>query len=77
MVVSVFLFAQKIHWRSAGHKEGRIGFFQIRTINLPAQINYLWVPVMAAAPLLERIIVILSQRPQCRKRKNPSLPPTE
>jgi hypothetical protein len=41
----------KIHRRSEGDK-ARIGFFQIRTINLPAQINYLRVPAMIAAPLL-------------------------
>jgi hypothetical protein len=35
--------------RSAGDKEARIGFFQIRTINFPAQSNHLRAPATVAA----------------------------
>ena len=48
---------RKIHRRSAGDREARKGFFQIRTINFPEQINYLRVPAMAAAPLLGRAFI--------------------
>ena len=48
---------RKIDRRSAGDKEARIGFFQIRTINFPAQINYLRVPAMVAAALLGRTFI--------------------
>jgi hypothetical protein len=43
--------------RSAGDKEARIGFLQIRTINFLAQINYLRVLAMVAAPLLGRTFI--------------------
>ena len=48
---------RKINRPSASDKEASIGFFQIRTINFPAQINYLRVPTMAAAALLGRTFI--------------------